>query len=123
MTGLFSALSSATAGLRATQANLKLVSDNVARADDPTRTRHSLTNVTDPTGQITGVNYSRRTAQALAAQLNQSIAEEASTDVRDKYLTRVSEALGTHTGTPALLTAMQQFSEAWRGLQTTRIGA
>ncbi len=119
MTGLFSAINSATAGLRAIQTDLKLVSDNVARADDPTRTRHSVARQTGPSGAIVGVSFQRRTDNALQAQLNQAIASDAGGSTRNAYLSRVGEALGTAFGEPPLQVAMQQFAEAWRSLQTT----
>lgn len=119
MAGLFSALNSATASLKTVQANLKLVSDNVARAEDPSRTRHSLTRTTDPTGGIIGVEYHRRTDVFLSAQLNLALANDSRSETTEAYLTRVGEALGTADGKPALVTAAEDFAEAWRTLQTT----
>ncbi len=119
MAGLFSAINGAAAGLRTVQTNLKLVSDNVARAEDPTRSRHTLRVQSDPNGSVIGVDFDRRTDAALLAQFNLALARDGGAATRDEYLTRIGEALGSETGSPPLATAMEDFAEAWRSLQTT----
>lgn len=119
MSGLFQALGSATAGLRTVQTNLRLVSDNVARADDPSRTRHDLEKVTDFSGRIVGVNFDRRMDQILSSQYNEAIARDGAGQARDRYFTRIGDAFTTSTGTPVLADAAQKFMEAWQTLEST----
>lgn len=119
MTGLFSTINSATAGLAVVQSNLKLVSDNVARADDPTRTRHELKVQNDPSGSVVGVAYTRRMDQALNNKLGEAISEQGSAEAVDTYMRRIGDLLGLTTGEATLTSALQDFDEAWQALETT----
>ena len=64
---LFAALNSATAGLRTVQTNVKLVSDNIAQANDPNRTRHTAQQSVDASGQVISTTYRREVDKALMA--------------------------------------------------------
>ena len=66
---LFAALNSSTAGLRTVQTNVKLVSDNIAQANDPNRTRHTAQQSVDASGQVISTTYRREVDKALMAQV------------------------------------------------------
>jgi len=119
MTGLFSTINSATAGLGVIQSNLKLVSENVSRADDPARTRHELKVQNDPSGSVVGVKFTRRMDQALNAKLGEAISERSGAEARDGYMRRIGDLLGLTTGQPTLTNAAQDFEAAWQALETT----
>ncbi|MGQ9370830.1 flagellar hook-associated protein FlgK [Azospirillum sp. A39] len=116
---LFSALSSATAGLRTVQANVKLVSDNVARADDPNRTRHTLQQMVDKSGFVVTAEYRREIDNGLKAQVESLIAKEGKSATQDAYMTKLGDLMRTTAGTPLLNTYASEFSAAWRTLETT----
>ncbi|WP_029007953.1 flagellar hook-associated protein FlgK [Azospirillum halopraeferens] len=116
---LFSALNSATAGLRTVQASVKLVSDNVARADDPNRTRHTLQQMVDKSGFVVTAEYRREMDNGMKAQLETLIAREGSSAARNTYMTKLGDLMRTTGGEPLLNKYASEFSAAWRTLETT----
>lgn len=114
---LFTALNSATAGLRAVQSSVKLVSDNITRADDPTRSHQGSERITDSTGAVVGVTYTRRTDEALRHEYEDMIGRDGGATTQSKYLTQVGDLLGTTDGVPGLTDAVQKFAAAWQDLQ------
>lgn len=116
---LFGALNSATAGLRLIQSNVKLVSDNVTEADNPTRTRHILQKTTDATGRVQVATYTRQTDTALRIKLEESTARKGTETTRSEYLKKIGDLLGAGSGAPQLTELAQKFSDTWRELETT----
>lgn len=116
---LFSALNSATAGLRTVQANVKVVSDNIARADDPNRSRHTLTQTVDQSGYVVTAEYQREIDNALRAQVEDLTARDSTQQTRTTYMQKLDDLLGSTAGNPLLATYAEEFSAAWKTLETT----
>jgi len=114
---LFAAMNSATQGLRTVQANVKLVSDNIAQADNKERTRHSLTQTTDATGNVVAAQYMRSTDSALQAQVDELTAQNARYDTQSSYLKEISDAFGTSDDNTKLTDLVSSFAAAWKTLQ------
>lgn len=119
MSSLFSALNSATAGLRTVQANVKLVSDNIARADDPTRTRHTVQQTVDGSGQIINTQYRREIDQALRGQVEDLTSRNGSSAVQSTYMQQLGDLLRTTNGTPLINEYSNKFQTAWSTLATS----
>lgn len=119
MSSLFSALNSATAGLRTVQANVKLVSDNIARADDPTRTRHTVQQTVDGSGQIINTQYRREVDQALKAQVEELNSRSGGSAVQATYMQQLGDLLRTTNGTPLINDYAAKFQAAWSTLETS----
>lgn len=116
---LFSALSSATAGLRTVQANVKLVSDNIARADDPTRTRHTTTQIVDGSGQVVMTEYRREVDKALRAQVEDLNARDGFSSTQAGYMQQLGDLMRTTNGKPQLNSYAETFQAAWKTLETS----
>lgn len=116
---LFGALNSATAGLRTVQANVKVVSDNIARADDPDRTRHSLQQSIDFNGSVVTTDYRRELDNGLKGQLEDSIARFSASDTRSGYMQKLGDVMRTTSGQPLITKYADDFASAWRALETS----
>ena len=116
---LFSAIGSATAGLRAVQAHVKVVSDNVARADDPTRTRHTVGQVVDRSGFVLTTQYRREVDQAMKAQVEDLTARDGSSATKSEYMQKLGDLMRTTNGNPLLNTYAEKFQAAWKALETS----
>ncbi|QCN97919.1 flagellar hook-associated protein FlgK (plasmid) [Azospirillum argentinense] len=116
---LFGALGSATASLRAVQAQVKLVSDNVARADDPTRTRHTVSNVLDSNGFVLTSQYRREVDSALLSQVQDLTAREGSSSTKSSYMQQLGDLLRTTSGKPQLNEYAEAFQTAWKAVETS----
>jgi len=116
---LFGALNTATSGLRLIQGQIGLVSENVARSDDPNRTRHTLEQTVDKSGGVSVAKYSRQIDRALRAQLEATVAEESGARTTAQYMRRVVDMLGATNGKPQLQSAIEDFQKAWTDLDTT----
>lgn len=116
---LFSALGSATAGLRAVQAHVKVVSDNVARSDDPARTRHTLSQVVDRSGFVLTTQYSREVDNALRSQVEDLSAREGGSSLKADYMQKLGDLLRTSNGKPQLNSYAEAFQTAWKTLETS----
>lgn len=119
MSSLFSALNSATAGLRTVQANVKLISDNIARADDPTRTRHTVQQTVDGSGQIINTQYRREIDQALRGQVEDLTSRSGGSAVQSTYMQQLGDLLRTTNGTPLVNDYATKFQSAWSTLATS----
>lgn len=116
MTSLFGVLSNTTSTLKMIQGQLSLVAENVAKADDPNRSRHTLEQTTDSRGNAVVAQYKRQVDIALRVQLEQTISEESSATTLASYMRRVTDLLGTTGGTPPLSDSVEKFESAWREL-------
>lgn len=116
---LFSALSSATAGLRTVQANVKVVSDNISRADDPNRTRHQIDQTVDRSGTVVTTIYRRETDAALLSQVEDLTARNAGLQKRSDYLQKIGDLMRTTDGQAQLADLADKFQTAWKTLETS----
>lgn len=116
---LFGAIGSANASLRAVQAQLKVVSDNVAKSDDPDRTRHKLSNTVDGNGFVTTTQYSREMDAALRSEVEQLLARESGANTRADYMQKLGDLMGTTTGDPVINKYAEEFHKAWTTLETS----
>jgi len=114
---LFAAMNSATQGLRTVQANVKLLSDNIAQADNKERTRHSLTQTTDLSGNVVIAQYVRSADSALQSQVNELTAQNSRYDTQSTYLQEISDAFGTSDDNTKLTDLVSSFAAAWKTLQ------
>ncbi|PWC82503.1 flagellar hook protein [Azospirillum sp. TSH100] len=118
MSSLLSALNSATASLRTVQTNLNLVTNNIAKANDPTRTRHTAQQQIDGSGQTTAT-YRREIDDALRDQLETLTAREGGTAVQTDYMRDLGSLLRTTGGKPLLNEYASSFQAAWKTLETS----
>ncbi|WP_448206298.1 flagellar hook-associated protein FlgK [Azospirillum sp. sgz302134] len=116
---LFSALGSATAGLRSVQAQVKVVSDNIARSDDPTRTRHTVSNVLDGSGFVLSTQYRREVDKAMRAQVQDLNAKDGGSATKSSYLQKLGDMMRTTDGKPLLNQYAEAFQTAWKTLETS----
>lgn len=116
---IFGALNSATAGLRTVQANVKVVSDNIARSDDPARSRHTLSQTIDYSGFVVTAQYRRETDSALQGQVQDLIARDSGMQTRSNYLQKLGDLMGTSAGNPTLNSYAADFSNALKTLETS----
>ncbi len=116
---LFSALGSATAGLRSVQAQLKVVSDNVARSDDPTRTRHTVSNVLDNNGFVLSAQYRREVDSAMRTQVEELTARDGTSATQSAYMQKLGDLMRTTNGTPLLNKYADAFQTAWKTLEAS----
>lgn len=119
MTSLFGVLNNSSNGLRLIQGQLGLVAENVARADDPTRTRHTLEQTTDNNGHAAIAQYKRQVDVALRVQLEQTISEEAGASTQSTYMQMTTDLLGTTAGKPPLVNSLEKFETAWMELSAS----
>ncbi|KAA0573770.1 flagellar hook-associated protein FlgK [Azospirillum sp. B21] len=116
---LFAALNSATAGLRTVQSSVKLVSDNIAQANDPTRTRHTAQQSVDASGQVISTTYRREVDKALMAQVMDLTARDGGSQATATYMQQLGDLLRTTNGTPLLNDYADKFQAAVKTLATS----
>src|SRR5882762_516498 len=106
---LTAALNSAVSALRVNQAQVQLASSNIARANDPTYTRKTLTTeaVTFGNGQVGGVmisGYQNSISVTLRKQVEAQTATSGASDATNEYMSRIQDLLGTSADQSALTT-------------------
>ncbi|HYF86403.1 flagellar hook-associated protein FlgK [Azospirillum sp.] len=116
---LFAALNSATAGLRTVQTSVKLVSDNIAQANDPTRTRHTAQQSVDASGQVISTTYRREVDKALMAQVMDLTARDGGSQATATYMQQLGDLMRTTNGTPLLNDYAGKFQAAVKTLATS----
>jgi flagellar hook-associated protein 1 len=116
---LFGSLNSATAGLRTVQAGLNVVSDNITRVNDPTRSRHTLEQKVNAGGLVVTAEYRRDVDAGLKAQLESLTAREGRTQAQSDYMVKIGDLLRTSSGQPLLTTYADAFETAWKSLETS----
>lgn len=116
MTSLFGVLNNTNNSLRLIQGQLGVVADNVAQADNPDRTKHSLQQTVDANGNAAFAQYKRQVDTALRVQLEQTLSEQSSATTLSTYMRKATDLLGTTAGTPPLTEALQKFQAAWQQL-------
>ena len=119
---LTSAIATAFSGLQANQANLALVSANVANADTPGYTRKTL----NQTAVAAGGNVSVRTAdvqreldQYIQRQLRTENSGASYADTRAQMYQQLQDVYGQPGGSDALETVYNNFTSALQALSTS----
>ncbi|MEA1675095.1 flagellar hook-associated protein FlgK [Nitrospirillum sp. BR 11163] len=123
---LFSALNSAANSLNVIQAGIQVVSDNMNNANSPDRTKHTVSQTTDPLSGVTISQYSRSVDVALQAQLQGTTSENGMQQVLSQYMSQIGGMLGTtnssnssDSATPKLTQAFQDFTKALQDLSAS----
>jgi len=120
--GLTEALSSAFAGLQANQANLALVSANVANAGTPGYTRKTADQVTVAAGGTIGVRIAdiqRQLDQYIQQQLRTENSGASYADTRAQMYQQLQDVYGQPGGANALETVYNNFTSALQALSTS----
>ncbi len=118
MSSLLSALHSATTSLRTIQTKVSLVSDNIARANDPARTRHVVQQQIDGSGRTTTA-YRREIDDALKGQVEVLTAREGQAATQAGYMRELGDLLRTSGGKPLLNSYASGFQSAWKTLESS----
>lgn len=119
---LTAALNSAVSALRVNQAQVQLVSSNIAHAQDPNYTKKSLKteSVTYGNGQVGGVviaGYAGTLSVTLRKQVEAQTATYGASDATNQYMSRIQDLLGTSADQSGLTKAMNSFLSAWQDFQ------
>jgi flagellar hook-associated protein 1 FlgK len=119
---LTAALNSAVSALRVNQAQVQLVSSNIAHAQDPNYTKKSLKteSVTYGNGQVGGVviaGYAGTLSVTLRKQVEAQTATYGASDATNQYMSRIQDLLGTSADQSGLTKAMNAFLSAWQDFQ------
>ncbi len=119
---LTQALSTAFAGLQANQANIALVSANVANANTPGYTRKTADQVTVATGGTIGVRIAdvqRELDQYIQRQLRTENSGASYADTRAQMYQQLQGVYGQPGGANALETVYNNFTSALQSLSTS----
>jgi flagellar hook-associated protein 1 FlgK len=119
---LDAALNAAISGLRVNQANVQLVSANVAHANDPGYTKKTLVreSATLGEGQVGGVQiagYQAAVSASLRRQFETLTSTDGLTSTQQDYLNRIQTLLGASSDTAALPQLLNDFTAAWQTFQ------
>src|SRR5688572_4785444 len=120
---LTAALNAAISGLRVSQAQVQLVSANVAHVNDPTYTKKKLIQESANLGnnQIGGAliaGYQSAVSVALRKQYESYTSRDGLNQTQADYMNRIQTLLGTNSDTAALPKLMSDFTAAWQSFQT-----
>jgi flagellar hook-associated protein 1 len=118
---LFGILNSAAAALRNTQTQIGTVSDNIANANSPSYvSRNAVLTESDPqAGGVDTVQIQRAVNTALQQEfLQQSTAGSNQSYINNIY-SQLEQLDGSASGTPSLVSAIQNFTAAFQALQAT----
>jgi flagellar hook-associated protein 1 FlgK len=119
---LTSTLNSALSGLRVTQAQMGVVSTNIANVDSVGYARRSLTVLQQVSGdRTTGARVAgieRQLDQLLQRQLRTETAAASYTDVRARYAAQLDQLFGTPGSPAALDSTVNAFASALQTLVT-----
>ncbi|WP_044562201.1 flagellar hook-associated protein FlgK [Azospirillum sp. B4] len=123
---LFSALNTAANSLNVIQAGIQVVSDNMNNANSANRTKHTVSQTTDPLSGVSISQYSRSVDTALQAQLQGTTSENGMQQILSQYMSQVGNLLGNSTSssasdsaTPKLTQAFQDFTSALQNLSAS----
>jgi flagellar hook-associated protein 1 FlgK len=120
---LDAALNAAISGLRVNQANVQLVSANVAHANDPGYTKKTLVreSLNLGEGQVGGVQvggYQATISASLRRQYESLTSTNGLSSTQQDYLGRIQALLGASSDTAALPKLLSDFTAAWQGFQS-----
>jgi flagellar hook-associated protein 1 FlgK len=121
---LTGALNAAVASLRVNQANIQVLSANIAHVNDPNYTRktlnrEALTLGDTQIGSVGIASYSNAVSESLRKQMEMLIANNGTSAAQNDFMSRVQQLLGTSTDQAALPNLLSQFTAAWQTLQAT----
>lgn len=121
---LTGALNAAVSSLRVNQANIQVLSANIAHVNDPNYTkktvgRESIFLGENQVGGVAVANYASAVNESLRKQWESLIAKDGTTSAQNKYMEQLQAVLGTTTDQAALPTLYTQFLTAWQTLQAT----
>ena len=118
---LFGILNTATAALLNTQTQIGTVSDNIGNSNSTNYTARQATVIeSDPAAGGTDRVVINRTINASLQQEFLSLSTgSANASVINNIYTQLEQLDGSSTGTPSLVSAMQQFTAAFQALQAT----
>lgn len=121
---LTGALNAAVSSLRVNQANIQVLSANIAHVNDPNYTKKKLGRESIYLGenQVGGVavaNYASAVNESLRKQWEGLIAKQGTTSAQNKYMEQLQQVLGTSTDQAGLPTIYTQFLTAWQTLQSS----
>ncbi len=119
---LSAALNAAISGLRVNQANVQLVSANVAHANDPNYSKKTLLRETaflgnDQVGGVLITGYQAAVSASLRRQFESLISRDGLTQTQQDYLGRIQTLLGASSDTAALPRLLSDFTAAWQIFQ------
>lgn len=119
---LTGALNAAVSSLRVNQANIQVLSANIAHVNDPNYTKKKLNRESlflgeNQVGGVVASGYASAVNESLRKQWESLIAKGGSTDAQNKYMEQIQALLGTSTDQAALPTIYTQFLAAWQTLQ------
>ena len=119
---LTAALNAAVSGLRVNQANVQLVSANVAHATDPNYSRKTLQRETiildsDQAGGVAVSGYQAAVSQALRVQLESLSSLDGMTSIQGELMGRIQTLFGADSDNAALPRLMADFTAAWQMFQ------
>jgi flagellar hook-associated protein 1 FlgK len=117
------ALQDALTGLRATQAQIQVISANIANAQTPGYSEETLsqTSVTTPAGGVgvqTGV-IQREADKLLSANITQQTSAASAAATTNDYLTQLQNLLGQVGGTTSFTSALNNFVGAMQTAAAT----
>lgn len=120
---LTGALNAAVSSLRVNQANIQVLSANIAHVNDPNYTKKKLNRESlylgeNQVGGVVASGYASAVNESLRKQWESLIAKGGSTDAQNKYMEQIQALLGTSTDQAALPTIYTQFLGAWQTLQS-----
>ncbi|WP_374372700.1 flagellar hook-associated protein FlgK [Dongia sp.] len=121
---LTGALNAAVSSLRVNQANIQVLSANIAHVNDPNYTKKTISRESIFLGenQVGGVSvsgYASAVNESLRKQWESLIAKDGTTSAQNKYMEQLQSILGTTTDQAALPTLYTQFLTAWQTLQSS----
>lgn len=120
---LTAALNAAISGLRVNQANVQLVSANVAHANDPNYTKKSLVREAavfggDQLGGALIAGYQSAVNVALRKQFESFTSRDGLNQTQLDYMSRIQNLLGASSDSAALPRLMSDFTAAWQSFQS-----
>jgi flagellar hook-associated protein 1 FlgK len=117
---LFGIINQATTALLNTQTQIGTVSDNIANSNSPTYVaRQTNLQEQDPSGGLDTVQITRAVNTALQQELLQQSGTASSQSFINNIYSQLEQLDGSSTGTPTLVSAMQNFTSAFQALQAT----
>jgi len=118
---LFGILNSTAAALRNTQTQIGTVSDNIGNSNSTTYvSRNAVLTETDPqSGGVDTVQIERAVDTALQGEYFQQSSSSSNASYINNIYSQLEQLDGSDSGTPSLVSAMQNFTAAFQALQAT----
>jgi flagellar hook-associated protein 1 FlgK len=117
---LFSAITTAMSGITAVTAQAQIVSDNISNATTTGYTEKGVTLAPTTTGGVLITGYTRSTDTAVFSSLCSALSDSGYCSTQNGYMQQLETILGTSgssSDSPALETALTNFTSAWSSLE------